>query len=102
MKLQFTHIKILAQHEEGAKHVLQNTQYSFKNLRSIHGNDEIILCWSQLKLRITFQLQFLDWNIFFLFYLWFWQKIDIKTKKKKEIISTLFYVIKSLELLISV
>ena len=29
---------------EGAKHISQNTQYSFKNQRSMHGNDENILC----------------------------------------------------------
>ena len=74
---------------DGAKHVLQNTQYSFKNQRSMHGNYENTLFWSQFKFRITFQLKFLEWN-------------DIKQRKTKEIISTLFCVMKSLELLISV
>ena len=63
------HIRILAQHEMAPNTFLQNTQYSFKNQRSMHGNDWNILFWSQLKFRITFQLQFLEWNIFILFYL---------------------------------
>ena len=78
------------------------TQYSFKIQHSMHGNDENMLFWFRFKFRITFQLQFLEWNIFIIFYLWFWQKLDIKTKKNKKIISTLFYIFKSLELLIFV
>ena len=42
--------------QEDAKHVLLNIQYSFKDQRSMHGNDENILFWSQFKFRITFQL----------------------------------------------
>ena len=34
------HIKFLAQHERAPNMFLQNTQYSFKNLHSMHGNDE--------------------------------------------------------------
>ena len=37
------HIKILAQHERALNTALQNTQYSFKNQRPMHGNDENIL-----------------------------------------------------------
>ena len=33
------HIKIRAQHERAPNTFLQNTQYSFKNQRSMHGNE---------------------------------------------------------------
>ena len=37
------HIKFPCSTQDGAKHVWQNIQYSFKNQCSMHGNDESIL-----------------------------------------------------------
>ena len=37
------HMEILTQTREGAKHNFKMTQYSFKNQRFMHGNDENML-----------------------------------------------------------
>ena len=50
----------------------------------MHGNDENMLFWSQFKFRITFQLQFLEWNICFRIFFYFGKKIEIKTKRNKK------------------
>ena len=55
-----------------------------------------MLFWSQFKFRITFQMQFLERNIFFhILFMIFFFFLDIKQRKTKEIISTLFYIIKT-------
>ena len=68
---------------DGAKHVLWMTQYSFKNQRSMHENDENMLFWNHFKFRITFQLQFHELDICFLILFIILAKTDIKTKKNK-------------------
>ena len=49
----------------------------------MHGNDENMLFWSQFKFRITFQLQFFEWNIFVLILLIILAKNCYKNKEKQ-------------------
>ena len=68
----------------------------------MNGNDENMLFWSQFKFWITFQLHFLEWFFFFSYFIHnLGKEIEIKIKKNKIIVSTLFYIIISLELFIS-
>ena len=71
------HIKILAQHERAPNMFYKTLNIQLNNQRSMHGNDENILCWSQFKLKITFQLQFLHWNIFFSYFIYNFGKKSI-------------------------
>ena len=62
------HIKILTQHEMAPNMFNNWLNIPLRNQCSMHGNDENMLFWSQFKLRITFQLQFLEWIFFFFFF----------------------------------
>ena len=69
VKLQFTTWKSLLNTRWRQTYFINDSIFLYKTGKN--GNDENTLFWSQFKFRITFQVQFLEWNIVFLFYLWF-------------------------------
>ena len=66
------------------------TQYSFKNQRSMHGNDENMLFWSEFKHRNTSLLQFLNYYFFLILFIIF-KKKNYKPAKKNEIFNYVMY-----------
>ena len=91
------HINILAQHERAP-----NTFYKILNI-PLKIEMMITYCVEiNLNLESLSNCNFLT-EIFFSYFIYnFVGKFDTKQRKTKDIISTLFYVIKSLELLISI
>ena len=87
------HIKILAQHEMAPNTFLQNTQYSFKNQCSMHGNDEKHNYFEvNLNLESLSNCNFLD-EFFSSYFIYNFGKNLYKNKEKQKKIFKLCFML---------